>query len=152
VRLSGIAKPPSIPTLRLVRPSFSVMSNSDSSAQGFVDRVQSFVTENKRAILIGTALAVAAGGVALYASASSSPKAPRDKKDRKKSGKPKPRDVESNPIIEEIPVEDQPSKSLSFVYFAAASRRRLTSCLSPLDFGVVTKEQLEGMSTEVRVL
>jgi len=95
------------------------MSNSDSSAQGFVDRVQSFVTENKRAILVGTALAVAAGGVALYASASSSPKASRDKKDKKSSGKSKSRDVESGPIIEEIPVEDQPSKSLPFVHFAA---------------------------------
>lgn len=87
------------------------MSNTDSSAQGFVDRVQSFVTENKRAILIGTALAVAAGGVALYASTSSSPKASGDRKDRKKkSVKPTPYDAESGPIIEEIPVEDQPSK------------------------------------------
>jgi import receptor subunit TOM70 len=86
------------------------MSNPDSSSQGLLDRVQSFVTENKRAILVGTALAVAAGGVALYASASSSPKASGEKKDRKhKSVKPKPRDVESGPIIEEIPVEDQPS-------------------------------------------
>jgi len=94
------------------------MSNTDSPAQGFVDRVQSFVTENKRAILIGAALAVAAGGAALYASASS-PKAPGDKKDkRKKSGKPKHRDVESGPIIEEIPVEDQPSRPSPFVYWA----------------------------------
>lgn len=87
------------------------MSNADSSAQGFADRVQSFVTENKRAILIGAALAVAAGGVALYASASSSPQTPGDKKDkRKRPAKPKPHDVESGPVIEEIPVEDQPSK------------------------------------------
>ena len=87
------------------------MSNTDSSAQGFVDRVQSFVTENKRAILIGTALAVAAGGVVLYASASSSPKASGDRKDRKKkSVKSKSRDVESGPIIEEILVDDQPSE------------------------------------------
>jgi import receptor subunit TOM70 len=82
--------------------------------------VQSFVTENKRAILIGTALAVAVGGAALYASASSSPKAFGDKKDRKrKSGKPKPRDVESGPIIEEIPVEDQPSKPSQFAHQAS---------------------------------
>lgn len=87
------------------------MSNTDSQTQGFVDRVQSFVTENRRAILVGAALAVAAGGVALYASASSSPKASGDRKDRKKKFvKPKPHDLESGPIIEEIPVEDQPSK------------------------------------------
>lgn len=95
------------------------MSNSDSSAQGFVDRVQSFVTENKRAIIIGTALAVAAGGVALYASTSSSPNVSRDKKDRKKSGKPKSRDVEAGPIIEEISAEDQPSESLLFMHFGS---------------------------------
>lgn len=87
------------------------MSNADSSTQGFADRVQSFVTENKRVILIGAALAVAAGGVALYASASSSPKVSGDRKDRKKKFvKPEPHDAESGPIIEEIPVEDQPSK------------------------------------------
>lgn len=86
------------------------MSSTDSSAQGFVDRVQSFVTENKRAILVGAALVVAAGGVALYASAPLPPKAPGDKKDKKKFVKPRPHDVESGPIIEEIPFEDQPSK------------------------------------------
>ena len=95
------------------------MSNSDSSTQGFADRVQSFVTENKRVILVGAALAVAAGGVALYASTSSSPNVSRDKKDRKKSGKPKSHDVESGPIIEEIPAEDQPSKSLLFMHFGS---------------------------------
>ena len=88
------------------------MSNTDSSAQGFVDRVQSFVTENKRVILVGAALAVAAGGVALYASASSSPKASGDRKDRRKKSKAKPHDADSGPIIEEIPVEDQPSEPL----------------------------------------
>ena len=93
------------------------MSNTDPSAQGLVDRVQSFVTENKRAILIGTALAVAVGGAALYASASSSPKPSGERRDRrKKSGKPKPHDVESGPIIEEIPVEDQPSEPSQFAY------------------------------------
>lgn len=87
------------------------MSNPDPSAHGFVDRVQSFITENKRAILIGTALAVAVGGAALYASASTSPKASGERRDKKKKpGKPKSHDVESGPIIEEIPVEDQPSK------------------------------------------
>ena len=125
------------------------MSNTDSSAQGFVDRVQSFVTENKRVILIGAALAAAAGGVALYASASSPPKASGDRKDRKKKFvKPKPYDVESGSVIEEIPVEDQPSKP-------SPPKDWAPSCaefdFTPvLDFGVLTKEQLEGMPTEVR--
>jgi hypothetical protein len=97
------------------RPSCSAMSNTDSQAQGFADRVQSFVTENRRAILIGAALAVAAGGVAFYASASSSPSVSGDRRDRKKKFvKPKPHDPESGPIIEEIPVEDQPSMSWPF--------------------------------------
>jgi len=96
------------------------MSNSDSSAPGFVDRVQSFVTENKRAILIGTALAVAAGGVALYASTSSSPKVSRE---RKKPGNSKRSDDDSRPIIEELPVEDQPSKPLPFAHQGAGRGR-----------------------------
>ena len=85
--------------------------------------MQSFVTENRRVILVGAALAVAAGGVALYASASSSPKASGDRKDRKKKFvKPKPHYPESGPVIEEIPVEDQPSKSWSSKYWLRPSR------------------------------
>lgn len=76
-----------------------VMSNSDSAAQGLVDRVQSFISENKRAIIIGTAAAaIAAGGVAYYAS-SSKPSRPDGKKDKKKSSKKRKTD---GPIIEEV--------------------------------------------------
>lgn len=66
---------------------------SSESTTGFAQRVQDFVSENKRAVLIGTAAAViAAGGVAYYASTSSRPRSDGDvekaeRKERKKSSK-----------------------------------------------------------------
>jgi import receptor subunit TOM70 len=97
------------------------MAASDSSA-GLVERVQGFVSENKRAILIGTAAAaIALGGVAYYASTSSRPGARGDlekgkKKEKKKSskdGKKKKTVKDPNgPILEEreppsVKVEDE---------------------------------------------
>jgi mitochondrial import receptor subunit TOM70 len=86
------------------------MASSDSSAS-LIERVQSFVSENKRAIIIGTAAAaIAVGGVAYYASTSSRPAGRRDlekgtKKDKKKSSKggKKKKSVKdpNGPILEE---------------------------------------------------
>ncbi|KAI0370674.1 TPR-like protein [Pilatotrama ljubarskyi] len=81
--------------------------SSSTSSQGVVDRVQNFVSEHKHAVLIGTAAAlVAIGGVAYYASTSSS--GPRGdvekgegKKDRKKSKKRKTVKDDDGPILEE---------------------------------------------------
>lgn len=93
------------------------MVSSDSSASIF-ERVQGFVSENKRAILIGTAAAaIAVGGVAYYASTSSKPGGLGDlekgkKKDKKKGGKKKRTVKDPNgPILEErepsVKVEDE---------------------------------------------
>ncbi|CDO73866.1 hypothetical protein BN946_scf185016.g23 [Trametes cinnabarina] len=81
--------------------------SSSTSSQGVVDRVQNFVSEHKHAVLIGTAAAlVAIGGVAYYASSSSS--GPRGdvekgegKKDKKKGKKKKTAKDEDGPILEE---------------------------------------------------
>lgn len=87
-----------------------VMSNSDSPAPGLVDRVQSFVSENKRAILIGTA--VAAVAVAYYASSSRPGRSP--KKDKKKNKKRKTDQDVGGPILEErapkVPDTDDPGE------------------------------------------
>ena len=84
-----------------------VMSSS-STSQGVVERVQSFVSENRRAVLIGAAAAVVAiGGVAYYASTSRGPGASGDaeagerKKDKKKSKKRKTVKDKDGPILEE---------------------------------------------------
>ncbi|KAI0665614.1 hypothetical protein C8Q78DRAFT_1083846 [Trametes maxima] len=81
---------------------------SSPSSQGVVDRVQNFVSENKHAVLIGTAAAlVAIGGVAYYASSSSSGSRSGDvekgegKKDKKKSKKRKTVKDDDGPILEE---------------------------------------------------
>lgn len=82
---------------------------SESSA-GIVERVQSFVSENKRAVIIGAAAAaIAVGGVAYYASTSSRPRSQEDiekaaRKDKKKSkGGKKKKTVKDadGPILEE---------------------------------------------------
>ena len=88
----------------------SVMSSpASSTSHGVVERVQSFVAENKRVILIGAALtAVAIGGAAYYASTSgslgggdSAGKTER-KKDKKKGKKRKTAKDDDMPILEEI--------------------------------------------------
>ncbi|KAJ3890111.1 ADP/ATP carrier receptor [Lentinula edodes] len=85
------------------------MSSQSSAATAFVDRVQNFVSENKQAILIGTAAAaIAVGGVAYYASTSSS-RAKTDlekgekgeRKDRKSRKKKKGVNDADGPILEE---------------------------------------------------
>ncbi|OBZ73262.1 Mitochondrial import receptor subunit tom70 [Grifola frondosa] len=87
--------------------------SSSTSSQGVVDRVQSFVSENKRAILIGTAAAlVAIGGVAYYASTSRSGGNEGDsekgerKKDKKKNKKRKTVKDKDGPILEERAPKD----------------------------------------------
>ncbi|KAE9394939.1 mitochondrial outer membrane translocase receptor TOM70 [Gymnopus androsaceus JB14] len=90
------------------------MSSSESSAATLVERVQNFVSENKQAILIGTAAAaIAVGGVAYYASTSSSGSTDLEKgekKDRKKKKKKTVNDTDG-PILEErkpkVQVEDE---------------------------------------------
>ena len=84
-----------------------IMSNSDSTTQSLVGRVQSFISENKRVVILGTAaVAIAAGGVAYYASTSKSRPKPDDsdrRKDKKKSKKRKTGSDSETPILEEVP-------------------------------------------------
>lgn len=90
-------------------------SPASSTSQGVVDRVQAFVSENKRVILIGAALtAVAIGGAAYYASTSGggdpSDKAER-KKDKKKGKKRKTVKDDDGPILEEVTPSPAPKVS-----------------------------------------
>jgi hypothetical protein len=90
------------------------MASSESTTTLF-ERVQGFVSENKRAILISaTAAAVAAGGVAYYASTSSRTRAEPDVEKGGKKKKPKKKKTVKDadgPILEErVPppkVEDE---------------------------------------------
>jgi len=102
------------------------MSNSDSPAPGLVDRVQSFVSENKRAILIGTA--VAAVAVAYYASSSRPSKSP--KKDKKKNKKRKTDQDVNGPILEE--------------------RAPTVADSDDPNFGKLSLEEITAMATEER--
>ncbi|KAG6895158.1 hypothetical protein C0992_002875 [Termitomyces sp. T32_za158] len=116
------------------------MASSESST--FLDRAQSFISENKRVILIGAAAALAVGGVAYYASSSSRPRAQPDlekgtrkeKKKGSKGGKKKKtvKDVDG-PILEEI-VPPKPKVESE----------------DPLVDTPLTSEQIAALTTEER--
>lgn len=84
------------------------MDHPPSPPPSLIDRVESFVSEHKQGILIGTAAVAALAGVAYYASTSrtaaveSDPE--RGKKDKKKSKKRKGKDKDDGPILEEKPL------------------------------------------------
>ncbi|KAF8876057.1 mitochondrial outer membrane translocase receptor TOM70 [Infundibulicybe gibba] len=89
-------------------------SESTTAAVTLADRMQSFVSENKRAILIGTAAAVLAvgGAAAYYASTSSSAREEdlekAEKRERKKGKGKKKKTVKDadGPLLEEVKGED----------------------------------------------
>lgn len=106
------------------------MSSSSTSSQGVVERVQSFVSENRRAVLIGTAAAlVAIGGVAYYASTSRGPGADGDsekgehKKDKKKGKKRKTMKDKDGPILEERSPKTELSEEGELAVLCAGGRR-----------------------------
>ncbi|KAF9221146.1 ADP ATP carrier receptor [Gyrodon lividus] len=77
------------------------------ASPSYLDRLQEFVSENKRAILVGTAAAVIAVGAVYYASSSSRPGSDKsrskDKKKEKSSSSKKKKTVrDDGPILEEI--------------------------------------------------
>ncbi|KIY67018.1 mitochondrial outer membrane translocase receptor TOM70 [Cylindrobasidium torrendii FP15055 ss-10] len=82
---------------------------SSTTQHGLVDRVQDFVAENKKAVLIGAAVAtVAVGGAFYYASSSSAPgsgeRRSKKKSSKDKSEKSKKKTVKDadGPLLEEV--------------------------------------------------
>ena len=82
------------------------MSSTPEPTPGVIDRVQTFVSEHRRAVLITAAVAVAAlGATAYYASTSrgDAERAARRRKERKDKGKKKKTvKDEDGPILEEV--------------------------------------------------
>ncbi|EIM84818.1 mitochondrial outer membrane translocase receptor TOM70 [Stereum hirsutum FP-91666 SS1] len=115
------------------------MSSSDDA--GFIDRIQNFVSDNKRGVIIGAAAAaVAVGGVAYYVASSRGGADSGDeeslksgeKKSKKKSKKSRKTVKDKDgPILEE--------------------RKPKGVDVSEEDEGVLTKEQIETMPEEDRV-
>lgn len=85
--------------------------NADA-APSYLDRVQHFVSENRRALIFATAAALVAAGAVYYASSSTRPSGKGKSKDRKL--KKKSANDLDGPIIEEIKpkVEDVDGLSL----------------------------------------
>ncbi|KAG5636022.1 hypothetical protein H0H81_009373 [Sphagnurus paluster] len=118
------------------------MASSTPEPATLLERAQSFLSENKRAVLLGTAAALAVGGVAYYAATSSRPRSELDdaekgpKKDKKKGGKGKKKktvkDTEG-PILEE---RERPKPNVEDA--------------DALPDTPLTAEQIASMSTEER--
>lgn len=69
-----------------------------------IERVETFVSENKRVIILGTAALAALAGVAYYASTSrgtAEGDVEKGRKDKKKGKKRKGKDRDDSPILEE---------------------------------------------------
>lgn len=115
----------------------STTSAAEGGSSEFVTRVQSFISENKKAVIIGTAaVAVAIGGAAYYASSSrtrpdddvDSEKGGERKKDKKKSKSKKKKSVKDKdgPLLEERKPKagDSPTSSVSAGKLRVLSSRR----------------------------
>lgn len=115
------ASPPAAPhSARTHRERVQLKMSSEASSQSVLDRVQSFVSEHKQAIIIGASVAIAVGGVAYYASTSSSrgpsgdPEGGSGKsRSKKKSKKRKSVKDPDGPILEEIEPKHKPQSEES---------------------------------------
>lgn len=109
--------------------SSSTSGIAEAGSSDFLSRVQTFFSENKKAIIIGTAAAaIAIGGAAYYASTTSRPSLDEDsdpekgeKKTMKKKGKGKKRKSvkdRDGPILEERkPADSQTSSATPSIFF-----------------------------------
>ena len=87
-------------------PSLLPFTMAATESSSFVDRVQDFVSEHKKAIIFTAAAAVAVGGVAYYHASTSRPRADGKDKDvekgeKKKKHKKKKAAKDNGPILEE---------------------------------------------------
>ncbi|EJD00277.1 TPR-like protein [Fomitiporia mediterranea MF3/22] len=121
------------------------MSSSDGATEAasvsVLDRVQSFVSEHKQALLLGAAVVVAAGGVAYYAASSSSSSSPppseagdleSGKKKKKRAARKKKagKGADDGPLIEEVgpqTVDDLLASSVGAEKKSVDERNKLAS-------------------------
>jgi import receptor subunit TOM70 len=104
------------------------MASPTDTSEGLLQRVESFVSDNRKAIIAGAAFVFAAGGVGYYLYASRNAtkpthdleKAPEGKK--KKKSKKKKVGADDGPILEERKPKSKPSATASE---AASGKGRL---------------------------
>lgn len=108
----------------------------------YIDRIQDFVSENRRAILIATAAALVAAGAVYYAS-SSRPSSGKGKSKDRKSKKKSVNDPDG-PIIEEVKSKDQDSDGVSHRFPPLTS---LT--VHPTENEPLSAEQIAALPFEV---
>ncbi|CAL1702609.1 unnamed protein product [Somion occarium] len=117
------------------------MSASESSA-GVVDRVSSFVSEHKKAVIVGAAVAVAAVGAGVYfASTSRGGGAPdaekgerkkkKNKSKKRKAAKDADRPIleEIEPKVQEVPEDDTPLTAERIAVMSTEERAKAAASL-----------------------
>ncbi|KAK7681841.1 hypothetical protein QCA50_015188 [Cerrena zonata] len=116
---------------------------SSDASSGVVDRVSSFISENKKVVLVGAALTVAAVGAGVYFASTSrgsgepdAEKADRKKKKSKSSKKKKtvkdtdgPILEEVKPKVEEIPEDDTPLTEEELASMSTEDRSKAAASL-----------------------
>ncbi|KAI0795831.1 ADP/ATP carrier receptor [Abortiporus biennis] len=114
-------------------------SSTSASSQTVVDRVQTFVAENKKVVLLGAALTVAAiGGAAYYASTSRTQggdvEKGEKKKDKKKGKKKRGGKDSDGPILEEVKpkVEEEEDTPLTLEEITAMPEEERTKAAASL--------------------
>lgn len=128
-------------------------SSTPEPAPGVIDRVQTFVSEHRRAVLITAAVAVAAiGATAYYASTSrgDAERAARRRKERKDKGKKKKTvKDEDGPILEEV--EPKPDSLVDGAFSGGSlhwgTRSRRNSV--PLEELLLTAQTIAALTEEV---
>jgi import receptor subunit TOM70 len=116
-----------------------------TSSTSYFERIQDFVAENKKAVVIGTAAAaLAVGGVVYYASTSRGSDSEKGKsRDKKKSSKKKKTVNDADgPLLEEI----KPKVSDEGQYHC-----NLEACTHHQIEAVLSAEEIAGMSVEVSI-
>lgn len=99
---------------------------SSEASQSVLDRVQMFMSERKQAILVGASVAVVIGGVAYYASASSSKglgSSPGKARSKEKSKKRKGVKDADGPILEEVKVDSTSFTTFAIVFWVLTELR-----------------------------
>jgi import receptor subunit TOM70 len=143
------------------------MAPTDSPAPSLIERVQAFVSDNRRAVLIGTAAAaIAVGGAAVYYASTSSQWSTttttstdgvdsdrRSSKKKKKGSKARkePKDKpEDSPLLEAVepqgsPKPDEDGAGIPFILSV-----RTKSGFTVIEEATLSVEEIMAMSEEVR--
>jgi hypothetical protein len=101
--------------------SLASMASPTDASEGLLQRIESFVSDNRKVILVGAAFVAAAGGVGYYLYASRDATKPRHDLEKAREGKKKRKNKkkkvgeDDGPVLEERSPRPMPSDAVSEV-------------------------------------